>query len=98
MLLNTEAGKTLSHSTCKLFLVRDYDHHHYFHHHHQHRHHQHHQHRDHQHHHHQHHHHHHHSYWVVDGLILSKLVIVLFHYNVSLYELPLENKLFIITV
>ena len=33
--------------------------------------------------------------WLVEGLILNKLVIVCFHYNVSLYELPSENKGFV---
>ena len=32
------------------------------------------------------------------GIILNKLVIVLFHYNVWLYELLSENKVFIIII
>ena len=35
---------------------------------------------------------------LVEGLILNKLVIVLFNYNVSLHELPSENKVFIIII
>jgi len=35
---------------------------------------------------------------IVEGLIINKLVIVLFNYNVSLYELPSENKVFIIII
>jgi len=30
--------------------------------------------------------------------MLNKLVIVLFNYNVSLHELPSENKVFIISI
>jgi len=29
---------------------------------------------------------------IVEGIILKRLVIVLFHYNVSLYVLPSEDK------
>ena len=35
---------------------------------------------------------------LVEGLILNKLVIGMFHYNVSPYELPSENKVFIIII
>ena len=38
------------------------------------------------------------NYIILEGLILNKLVIVLFNYNVSLHKLPSENKICIIII